>query len=86
MEEAPDRFRRLVVEKPFGTDLHSAQALNAHLLSFLKETQIYRVDHFLGKGPCRTCWRSASVICCSTRSGGATISTHSDYRSRNTLR
>ncbi|WP_395495500.1 glucose-6-phosphate dehydrogenase [Acetobacter sp. KSO5] len=49
MEEAPDRFRRLVVEKPFGTDLHSAQALNAHLLSFLKETQIYRVDHFLGK-------------------------------------
>ncbi|GAN67643.1 glucose-6-phosphate dehydrogenase [Acetobacter orleanensis] len=49
MEEAPDRFRRLVVEKPFGTDLHSAQTLNAHLLSFLKETQIYRVDHFLGK-------------------------------------
>nr|WP_298795183.1 glucose-6-phosphate dehydrogenase [uncultured Acetobacter sp.] len=49
MEEGPERFRRLVVEKPFGTDLRSAQALNAHLLSFLKETQIYRVDHFLGK-------------------------------------
>lgn len=49
MEEGQDRFRRLVVEKPFGTDLRSAQALNAHLLSFLKEIQIYRVDHFLGK-------------------------------------
>ncbi|MCX2560619.1 glucose-6-phosphate dehydrogenase [Acetobacter farinalis] len=49
MEEAPGSFRRLVIEKPFGTDLLSAQALNAHLLSFLRESQIYRVDHFLGK-------------------------------------
>jgi glucose-6-phosphate 1-dehydrogenase len=44
-----DGFRRLVVEKPFGTDLESAQALNAKLLGHAEETQIYRIDHFLGK-------------------------------------
>ena len=42
-------FRRLIVEKPFGHDLASAQALNACLLKYLKEDQIYRIDHFLGK-------------------------------------
>jgi len=43
------RFRRLIVEKPFGHDLQSARALNACLLKYLKEEQIYRIDHFLGK-------------------------------------
>ena len=42
-------FRRIVVEKPFGTDLASAQALNAKLLERAEEDQIYRIDHFLGK-------------------------------------
>ncbi len=42
-------FRRVIVEKPFGHDLHSAKALNACLLKYLKEEQIYRIDHFLGK-------------------------------------
>ena len=42
-------FRRLIVEKPFGHDLDSARALNKHLLKYLKEEQIYRIDHFLGK-------------------------------------
>ena len=42
-------FRRLIVEKPFGHDLASARALNACLLKYLKEDQIYRIDHFLGK-------------------------------------
>ncbi|MGZ5927606.1 MAG: glucose-6-phosphate dehydrogenase [Rhizomicrobium sp.] len=42
-------FRRLIVEKPFGHDLDSAKALNACLLKYLKEEQIYRIDHFLGK-------------------------------------
>jgi glucose-6-phosphate 1-dehydrogenase len=42
-------FRRLIVEKPFGHDLASAKALNACLLKWLKEEQIYRIDHFLGK-------------------------------------
>lgn len=42
-------FRRLIVEKPFGHDLASAKALNGCLLKWLKEEQIYRIDHFLGK-------------------------------------
>jgi glucose-6-phosphate 1-dehydrogenase len=42
-------FRRLIVEKPFGHDLESAKALNACLLKYMKEEQIYRIDHFLGK-------------------------------------
>jgi glucose-6-phosphate 1-dehydrogenase len=42
-------FRRVVVEKPFGTDLASAQALNARILARADERQIYRIDHFLGK-------------------------------------
>jgi glucose-6-phosphate 1-dehydrogenase len=42
-------WRRVVVEKPFGTDLKSAKALNAVLLEFLSEEQIYRIDHYLGK-------------------------------------
>jgi glucose-6-phosphate 1-dehydrogenase len=42
-------FRRLVVEKPFGVDLASAKALNRRLLKSLSESQIYRIDHFLGK-------------------------------------
>lgn len=40
---------RVVVEKPFGTDLDSARALNADLLQHLDEAQIYRIDHYLGK-------------------------------------
>jgi glucose-6-phosphate 1-dehydrogenase len=42
-------WRRLVVEKPFGTDLESAKTLNAELLKLLDEHQIYRIDHYLGK-------------------------------------
>ncbi|MGH9346344.1 MAG: glucose-6-phosphate dehydrogenase [Vicinamibacterales bacterium] len=43
------RWRRVIVEKPFGHDLDSARALNAELSSGLDETQIYRIDHYLGK-------------------------------------
>jgi glucose-6-phosphate 1-dehydrogenase len=42
-------WRRVVIEKPFGTDLASAQALNQKLLGILKEDQIFRIDHYLGK-------------------------------------
>jgi glucose-6-phosphate 1-dehydrogenase len=42
-------WRRLVVEKPFGTDLNSAEKLNAELLDIATEHQIYRIDHYLGK-------------------------------------
>ncbi len=40
---------RVVVEKPFGHDLASAQALNEQLLQYIDEPQLYRIDHFLGK-------------------------------------
>src|SRR6059058_2931071 len=42
-------WRRLVVEKPFGTDLASARALNSELLKLVDEHEIYRIDHYLGK-------------------------------------
>lgn len=42
-------WRRLIVEKPFGTDLESAQKLNKKLLGLMNEQQIYRIDHYLGK-------------------------------------
>ncbi len=44
-----DYSRRIVIEKPFGHDLESAQSLNQTLRSVLDESQIYRIDHYLGK-------------------------------------
>jgi glucose-6-phosphate 1-dehydrogenase len=49
LDEKPGAFRRVAIEKPFGTDLKSAQALNARILARAPETQFYRIDHFLGK-------------------------------------
>jgi glucose-6-phosphate 1-dehydrogenase len=49
LQEENGAWRRLVVEKPFGTDLASARALNAELLKIVEEHQIYRIDHYLGK-------------------------------------
>lgn len=43
-------WRRVVIEKPFGYDLASAQALQQGLQRYLSEEQIYRIDHYLGKG------------------------------------
>jgi glucose-6-phosphate 1-dehydrogenase len=48
-EQESGPWRRLVIEKPFGTDLASAKALNAELLKIVDEHQIYRIDHYLGK-------------------------------------
>jgi glucose-6-phosphate 1-dehydrogenase len=49
LKENGGAWRRLVIEKPFGTDLASAKALNAELLKIVDEHQIYRIDHYLGK-------------------------------------
>ncbi|MFD1535558.1 glucose-6-phosphate dehydrogenase [Nonomuraea guangzhouensis] len=49
--EGLNRDARLVVEKPFGSDLDSARALNAELLKYFDEDHLRRVDHFLGKEP-----------------------------------
>ena len=40
---------RIVIEKPFGTDLESSMELNKLLNSIFSESQIYRIDHYLGK-------------------------------------
>lgn len=42
-------WRRIILEKPFGTDLESANLLNTELLQCFEEHQIYRIDHYLGK-------------------------------------
>lgn len=47
--EIADSESRIVVEKPFGRDLESAKSLNAVLAAHFDETQIYRIDHYLGK-------------------------------------
>jgi len=43
------RWRRLIIEKPFGNDYDSARALNRQIKAVLAENQIYRIDHYLGK-------------------------------------
>jgi glucose-6-phosphate 1-dehydrogenase len=47
--EEENGWRRVVIEKPFGTDLESAKKLNHDILKVLREDQIYRIDHYLGK-------------------------------------
>src|SRR5262245_29663293 len=47
--QAEEAWRRVIIEKPFGHDFASAEALNAQILKVLSEDQIYRIDHFLGK-------------------------------------
>lgn len=42
-------WRRIIIEKPFGTDLASAEHLSSSLRSIFKESEIYRIDHYLGK-------------------------------------
>jgi glucose-6-phosphate 1-dehydrogenase len=47
--EGEGHWRRVVIEKPFGSDLDSAKALNCEIQQVLTEKQIYRIDHYLGK-------------------------------------
>ncbi|HEY6659822.1 MAG TPA: glucose-6-phosphate dehydrogenase, partial [Pyrinomonadaceae bacterium] len=44
-----EHWSRIVVEKPFGRDLDSAKELNATIVQVFKESQVYRIDHYLGK-------------------------------------
>ena len=48
-DEGPVSWRRVIVEKPFGRDLESARDLNRNIRSVLRESQVYRIDHYLGK-------------------------------------
>jgi glucose-6-phosphate 1-dehydrogenase len=49
MDQA-DGWRRVILEKPFGYDLGSATALQARLSRYVDESQVFRIDHYLGKG------------------------------------
>ena len=48
-DESAGAWRRVIIEKPFGRDLESARALNQRILNVLREPQVYRIDHYLGK-------------------------------------
>jgi len=48
-QEEDKRWRHVIIEKPFGRDYDSANELNTRILSLLKESQVYRIDHYLGK-------------------------------------
>lgn len=48
-EEKPEAWHRVIIEKPFGHDLQSARDLNVDLIKHVAESQIYRIDHYLGK-------------------------------------
>lgn len=47
--ESHNGWRRLIVEKPFGTSLETAQHLSSHLKKIFDEKEVYRIDHYLGK-------------------------------------
>ncbi|MCP4312638.1 MAG: glucose-6-phosphate dehydrogenase [Bacteroidetes bacterium] len=49
VSEEDGSWKRVIIEKPFGTDYQSARELNATLLQHLAEHQVYRIDHYLGK-------------------------------------
>jgi glucose-6-phosphate 1-dehydrogenase len=55
---------RIVVEKPFGTDLITARQLNAMLTHYFSEKQLYRIDHYLGKEPVQNIltFRFANIV------------------------
>ena len=49
LERASEGWRRIIVEKPFGHDLESAQKLNTEIHNVFDESEVYRIDHYLGK-------------------------------------
>jgi len=49
LRQEGERWRRVVIEKPFGRDLDSARVLNTEVQQVLREDQVFRIDHYLGK-------------------------------------
>jgi glucose-6-phosphate 1-dehydrogenase len=49
INEVKHKWSRVIIEKPFGNDLKSAEALQYEITKYLDESQIYRIDHYLGK-------------------------------------
>ncbi|HEY5340153.1 MAG TPA: glucose-6-phosphate dehydrogenase, partial [Candidatus Aquilonibacter sp.] len=51
LHQQEDSWARIIVEKPFGTDLESARALQQAVDKAFRESEVYRIDHYLGKEP-----------------------------------
>jgi glucose-6-phosphate 1-dehydrogenase len=49
MASEENGWKRIIIEKPFGSDAGSAKKLNTHIHQFFNEHQVYRIDHYLGK-------------------------------------
>lgn len=49
LSDSKDKWTRVIIEKPFGHDLESARKLQKEITQYLDESQIYRIDHYLGK-------------------------------------
>ena len=49
LNQEDDGYKRIIIEKPFGSDEESASCLNHHLLQNYHESQLFRIDHYLGK-------------------------------------
>ena len=50
-KDRPQGWSRIIIEKPFGTDLESARALQTEVTKVFEEKHVYRIDHYLGKEP-----------------------------------
>jgi glucose-6-phosphate 1-dehydrogenase len=66
-------WARVVIEKPFGRDLESARNLNRDVLAYLDESQVYRIDHYLGKETVQNILGSALPIQSSNRYSTGTM-------------
>ena len=53
LSRRPDAWSRIVIEKPFGHDLESGHELNDAVMKSFDESQVYRIDHYLGKDTVR---------------------------------
>ena len=83
MAESGGRHSKLVIEKPFGRDLITAQKLNSRLLEVFPEENIYRIDHYLGKEMIQNIMVLRFCNLVFNRCGAAGISTTSRYRCAN---
>ena len=70
---------RVIVEKPFGTDLVSAQRLNGILLGSFDEKRIFRIDHYLGKKPVHNMLFAYERVLGDAMAGDATLFAREDY-------
>ena len=75
---------RVIIEKPFGTDLESARVLNRALHAVFDESQVFRIDHFLGKEAVDDTWPCGSRTSCSSRMNHAPA-VRADRRARNAV-